>query len=664
MNILIPHKWLQEHLETSAKPEDIQKYVSLCGPSVERIYDREGDQVYDIEVTTNRVDSMSIRGIAREAAVILNQFGIKSKLKNLKSYSHEVMKPSQPLPIINNHPTLNKRTMCVILSGVKRNPTPKWMADKLMQTEMNVHDAAIDITNYVTHELGHPCHAFDYDKVMKTGGEINIVEAKEGETFTTLDGNEFTTVGGEVVFKNGEGLIIDLPSIKGTANTSIDESSQNVLLLMESIDPQRVRFASMTHAIRTTAAQLMEKNVDPHLMEPTMDLAIKLYTDLCNIQVASDIYDDYPGEKNSTKVTVKKETIDEYLGIEFEIDKIVKILEDLGCKVAIEKQNIVVTPPTFRPDLKIPADIVEEIARIYGYHNLPSVLMPTAIPTNKPIDTDFHMENKIKHFLADIGWQEVYTYSMVSEEIAKASGFEISDHLKIQNELTEDRVYMRRSLIPSLEEVIDQNPMRKELSVFEIANLYHPQKNDIPVNETHLSLVSNKPYRQVKGDLESLLSQFFIKGISFEINKGHSSMFSQMATIFANDHNDKKIRIGKIGMLQSGKVAVGIALLQLIKVAHKHPNYEPIPITAIITEDLTFTISNEVLIGDVISSIKSVDKIITNVQMGEIYKNNYTFTISYHDPKMNLSSEEIKPIREKLVKQIEKEYKVKLVGEI
>ena len=183
MNILIPHDWLLEHLQTKVEPKELQRALSLCGPSVERIYEREGESVYDIEVTTNRVDSMSVRGIAREAAVILKQFGHAAKLKKLddKLISRSRIKSgmtqgSLALPKIHNNPKLNTRTMCVILGDIKRNPTPDWMAKRLIQVEMNIHDAAIDITNYVTHELGHPCHAFDYDKLMTTGGEIHIVE--------------------------------------------------------------------------------------------------------------------------------------------------------------------------------------------------------------------------------------------------------------------------------------------------------------------------------------------------------------------------------------------------------------------------------------------------------------------------------------------------------
>lgn len=660
MNILIPHKWLLEHLETQADPKTIQEKLSLCGPSVERIYDIEGDQVYDIEVTTNRVDSMSVRGIAREAAVILTNFGIKSQLKadnedkmNVSELSSRAESRDLPLPKINNDPNLSKRVICVILKDVQRTPTPDWMATRLEQTEMNVHDSAIDITNYITHELGHPCHAFDYDKLMNTGGEINVVEAKPGETFATLDGEEFETVGGEVVFKNGQGQIIDLPSIKGTANTSIDNNTQNVLLLLESIRADKVRFASMTHAIRTTAAQLMEKDVDPHLAKDVLLRGIELYQDLCHASVASPIYDDFPGEKELPPVQLGFQLIDNYLGLTLDHQKIEQILVQLGCRVESDHQSLTVYPPSFRPDINIPADVVEEIARIYGYHNLPSKVMDTQIPLKDQPGVDFALENKIKHFLSDIGWQEVYTYSMVSQELAEQSGYGLDEHLKLANPLTDDKVYLRRSLIPSLVEVIKQNPLEEQMSVFEIANSYLPVQDQAPEHLLHLTLVSSNDYRHIIGDLQALMAKLFIYDFKIDQNQ------TDQAHITAN-----KVEIGTIVVLKNKIFAIDIDFASLIKVAHKHPKYHPIAKSAPIFEDMTFTLDEDVRVGDLIEQIKTVDNLLKEIELTDIYKRNHTFRFTYQDQNTNLSVADIEPIRKKIVELLESNYSAKLVGEI
>ena len=670
MNILIPHHWLLEHLETEASPEEIQKQLSLSGPSVERIYQIEEESVYDIEITTNRVDSMSVYGIAREAAVILNQAKIKAALKALNISEKNSLQLTEELPIpkVFNNSKLNKRTIFIILKNVNRASTPQWMAKRLTQTEMNVHDAVIDITNYVTHEIGHPIHAFDYDKLMKTGGEIHILEAGPGEKFTILDGENFKTVGGEVVFKNGQGQIIDLPSIKGTANTSIDESTQNILLLAESIRADKVRFASMTHAIRTTAAQLMEKNVDPHLAKPTLLKAVELYQNLCGAEIGSQIYDDFSGQATPKPVSISLQRISDYLGIEIQTKQIIKILNALECEVEAKGEEkeakLVITPPTFRPDITIPADIVEEIARIYGYHNLPSTLMDTPIPTTYPQKINFELENKIKRFLSNVGWQEVYTYSLISREIAQESGIALSQHLKLQNPLTDDKVYLRRTLLPSLAEIINNNPQRKKLSVFEIANIYHPQGDGkLPDEQLVLSLVSSDDYRHVRGALESLLAQLFIPMQSVIIHDETVRPFLQSAKIFVRG-KEKEASIGNIGISPSGLIGIEISIKKLMAVAKTHPTYRPIPKTMPIVEDLTFTLPTGTAIGKVIATIKGIDPLIASVKLKDVYKHNYTFTVEFHNLKKNISVASIEPLRKAIVKQIEKKHGAKLVGEV
>lgn len=660
MNILIPHNWLLEHLETTATPEEIQKYLSLSGPSVERIYDRKTGPVYDIEVTTNRVDSMSVQGIAREAAVILSQFGLPSKLK---PYQPSATEPTEqlPLPKIVNDEGLGQRVLCVILKDVQRTPTPDWMADKLLDIEQNIHDSVIDITNYVTHDLGHPIHAFDYDAVMALGGEIRIVTAPAGKKFVTLDGTEYSTVGGEVVFENPAREIIDLPSIKGTANASVTDTTKNVLLWIESIPAQKVRFASMTHAIRTVAAQISEKNLDPHLADATFARAIELYQELCQATVASEIYDEFPAQESQTHMTTPLTKIDTYLGIELPVEEVVQILTNLGCTVTVnseserQKQELTIQVPTFRPDLRMGADIVEEIARIYGYHKLPSTLMTGAIPTQKQTGVDLQLEQQLKNVLAHLGWQELYSYSFVSEKLALDSGYQLNEHIKLQNPLTDDKVYMRRSLIPSLTEALDANAHMGQMGLFEIANTYHPQPNTIPTDTSMLSLVSNWPYEKIRADIEYLLSTLYLKNISIE----QKSIEEPHATITVNG-----VEVGDISIDQNQTVALSFSIQTLSEIQQSHPTYQPIPKTAALTEDLTFTLPESILIGEVLSTISAVDSVIKMVTLKDQYLQNFTFTITYHDANQTLSSERVEPVRKKIVATVKEKHDVALVGKL
>lgn len=668
MNILIPHKWLLEHLDTEAGPKEIQEKLSLSGPSVERIYDKAGESVYDIEVTTNRVDSMSIRGIARESAVILEEFGIPAKLKPLPVADTQ-LEPDLPedqllpMPEIKGDPKLCNRITAIILQGVERTPTPDWMAQKLTQIDINIHDSVIDITNYITHELGHPIHAFDYDKLMALGGQIIVKEAETGKEFTTLDGVTYKTVGGEVVFENNQGEIIDLPSIKGTLNSSIDDSTKNVLLLVDSIMPAKIRFASMTHQIRTVAAQLNEKSVDPHLGLPTMTFGVKLYRELCNAKVASHLFDDFPGSFSLETVNLPLKTVHEYLGLELPVEKIIKILTSLECQVENNGDSLAVTPPTFRSDLTIPADLIEEIARIYGYHNLPSKLMQGEIPTNKPLNTDFVIENRIQRYLSAIGWQEVYSFSLVSSDVALKSGYSLEEHLALQNPLTEDHVYLRRNLLASLEQVLDENADRQNFSIFELANTYQPRSGDLPNEEMTLGMTSNKPYRQIRGDLEALLRQFFIKNIKIEPDNTQD-VIQQGKIIAITEGDSPEVELGILQINHKHQVGCQISLPTLVKIAKTHPQYQPIPAFAPLMEDLTLTLEEKTPIGLVMDAIHDQDELVQRVSLTSEYERNFTFRITFQSRERNLSNEEVRPIREKIVRTVAEKFGAKLVGNL
>jgi phenylalanyl-tRNA synthetase beta chain len=543
------------------------------------------------------------------------------------------------------------------------------MAKRLKQIDQNVHWATIDITNYITHELGHPCHAFDYDKIMSLGGEIIIDEAKKGEKFITLDGENYQTVGGEIVFRAPDGTIIDLPAIKGTANTAVDEKTRNILFWIENMDAKKVRFASMTHDIRTIAAQLNEKNVDPHLAEPTLSFGVKLYQEIVGAEVASQVYDDFPGKKSPTQKYIPLSVFQRYLGLTLPHQTIISILDKLGCQVKQVGHNLEIIPPTYRPDLEIPADFVEEVARIYGYHNLPGKIMDGPLPLKRPINDTFDLEEKIKNFLSLVGLQEVYTYSLVSESLALESGHQLKNHLELANPLTDDKVYLRRSLLPSLNQVIVDNPTSKDLKVFELAKVYHPQgkKTQRPKEVMKLGMSLRIGYRTARGIVEALLDHLFVYQYQFEPNQDKTS-----ATIQA--HKQKTAHT--LGIIQPllytsqenqtqdyALVNVELDLTNLAKVINKHPQYRPLPKTSPIIEDLTFEINPNTQVKEVINSIKQTSNLIYQVNLKDVYHNRYSFTIYYLDPKNNLSDQEVAPIRKEIVKKLKK-LNCKLVGKV
>lgn len=671
MNILIPYIWLLEHLETRATPEKIQECLSLCGPSVERIEQTEGEPVFDIEVTTNRVDSMSVRGIAREAAAILPEFGIKAHLTKLQLNKVNTRAPLDMK--IKNDPNLCHRILAVKLEDVKISPSPAWLQKRLRQVGQRPLNNIIDITNYVMWEIGHPMHVFDYDRV--TSKEIRVREAKKGETLITFDDKKYTLHGGEVIFDDGTGKIIDLPGIMGTKNTVVKERTKNVLLWIESIDARRIRDASMGLAIRSQAAILNEKYVDPELGMDAILRGMKLYEKLAQAKIASKIVDIYPSQPKARHISLSQKLLDTYMGLTVKPEKVKRILTSLGCKVdrTSRKDETIyeVTPPSWRShDLKIPEDLIEEIARIWGYHNLPSILMDGEIPT-KTQGIPFDLEHMLKESLSAWGLTEVYTYSLVSQELANTSEYEKGSHLKLTNPLTEDHAFLRRSIIPSHLDVIRKNSRQPSIKIFELANVYHPSKaGDLPQEKPQLVITTTENFAAAKGLLEMLLQRLRIEH-QFLAKNGIAKMLHphRTATVVAGNEI-----IGKAGEIKPSilqdlglKEPITAAVFdaeKLLAAARAHPTYQPLPKHPPIVEDLTFVLTGKTYIGEVIEEITNTSLLVESVGLKERYQQNFSFTITYRHPKRSLKDEDIAPVRKKITKHLKKHFNARLVGKL
>jgi len=662
MNILIPDSWLRDYLKTDATPKQLKDCLSLCGPSIERINAVDGEIVYDIEVTTNRVDMMSVTGIAREASVILPQFDIPAAYIPLKTPKPPEGKKKLDI-IIKNNPALCHRILAVKLSNIKLGPSPAWLQRRLTLVGQRPLNNAIDITNYVMWEVGHPVHAFDYDRL--TEKKIIVREAKKGETFITLDGKKHTLNGGEIIFEDGTGTIIDLPGIMGTENTVVTDSTKNILLFIESSDPQKIRKASMGLSIRTQAAVLNEKAPDPELARTGILRALALYQDIASAHVDSELVDLYQKEDEPKPIILSKKKLSAYIGEELPEKRVLSILTNLGCTCSTNKKtnSYMVTPPTWRRnDMRIEEDCIEEVARIYGYHNMKTKLPDTEPPMvfENPM---LGFENKIKQMLKGWGYTETMTYSMISEEQMDVCNLPKDKAFKITNPLSSEWIYMRPSLIPSMLTCVKENISRKsDLSLFELSMEYRFQKNDLPKESPMLAVVkTGNEFYTLKGIAEEVFSSC---GIPFPKDEGVIPPWFDI---------DRSLSLGKFGtvgciednLLQTCGLTKPVTvllldvelLLQSRKITGK---YVPIPKYPPSFEDIALTLPEKTLVGPMIEDIRASHPLITNVTLLDRYKNIRTFHIIYQSVKKNLTAEDIKPIREKILSMLASKYQATL----
>ena len=621
MNIKITYNWLLEYLDTDATPYDIQKYLSLCGPSVESVEKVGSDYIFDIEITSNRIDTASVIGIDREACVILNRFGIKSKLKNVIIPKPNNVINTLPL-IITDENKLCFRVVSVAMDNVITKNSPKYIKDRLEAIGIRSLNNIIDITNYVMIEYGHPTHVMDYDRI-KTG-KLIIRRAKKGETSVTLDGKKHNLDEQDVIADDGTGRIVDLLGIMGCENSVVTPDTKRVILFIESNNPHIIRHTSMKLGIRTVAATYDDKQVDSELTGVALNRLIQLFEELAEAKIASKLIDIYHEPKKPKSVSLKESDIERLIGVKIPKKESIEILSNLEFKLISDKNELLTfRVPSFRShDINIPEDIIEEVARVYGYQNIPSVLQPIVyVDQPKEMEDIFVFQNRIKIFLKHLGLNEVINYSMISKNLILDSGLKIDDHLRLSNSISTDIEFLRISLLPSLYKNIKDNSGRKEfLKFFEIAKVYLPKKGDLPEEVYRLGIAVNTNYLNLKGIVEALARELNNSGSVF----------------------DKNSIQGKDGVY-----TIEIDLKWLINNSCTVPDYKPIHPYAVIKLDKTFDLSPN-LTYEVILRSAQQSKLLQKVEVLTLYKNKLTLRFYYSLPERNITEEEAKNELEKL----------------
>lgn len=650
MDIKILDSWLREFLETKAIPKQIAEYLSLCGPSVERIERFGNDFLYDIEVTTNRVDSASVYGIAREGSAILPRFNVPAKLRNISQSSKDykfVKKVSYLNATVD--PKLCKRFTSVLIKNVKIGDSPEIIKNRLESAGVRAINDVVDISNYITLELGQPVHTFDYDKIK--GHKMILRESKRGEKIATLDGKVFTLSGGDIVIEDGEGRLIDLAGVMGGNLSAVDNNTKNVLLFAQTYDPVKIRKTSMGLAQRTMAATIFEKGTDTELVTPTILKGIEMFKSLTKGIPEKEIIDIYPNPFKSKKISVDLAFVEQRLGISISKKDISNYLNSLGFETSWTENKLSVGVPSFRSlDVLNSEDIVEEIARIYGYYNLPSIVMSGKL-TSRATSPEFGFETDIKNFLSGWGGVEVYTSSLVPKDYVNDNA------LKLKNPLGIDGEYLRTSLMPSLISAAKVNMGTfSSFHLFEMSNVYLPRRNDLPEEKLILAGVfKGYDFRSAKGIIETLLTKLRID-VNFNPTEEKDFVAGKCALLVCNKQN-----IGKFGYAENTEnIYYEFNVHDLSRLSKKNNGYKEIPKFPSQVEDITFIFPEKTYIGNVIKLISVIEHRISSVELKDIFKSAYTFRIEYQDPNKTLTDREVEKIRNKIFAKV----KVKLGGQI
>jgi len=631
MNIKITYHWLLDFLETDASPFEIQKYLSLAGPSIERVEKVENDYVFDIEIISNRIDTASAFGIAKEAEAILPFFGKKAKLKfnpfeeyKFSKIIKEQRENDYKLNISMKENNLCSRFSAIILDNVKIGPSPSFIQKRLKAAGVKVINNVVDISNYLMLTLGQPTHIFDFDKIANSDGKSATMimrQSKKEEKIITLDEKEVNLPGEDIVIEDGRGRLIDLCGIMGGLNSCVSNNTKRIILFVQTYNKQKIRKTVMTTGIRTLAATYFEKGLDEERVEATLVFGVFLLKQYASAKIASKLYDIYSHPYQKKKIVTTFSFFEKIMGIKIPKKIIVQILNSLSFETKVYDEKIEVFVPHFRKyDINIPEDLVEEVARIYGYNNLPNNFPPPAqVFQPEEFEKIFKVSSKIKYFLKHLGINEVVNYSMISKKMIEEWGLKEKDHLKIKNSISKEIEYLRISLLPSLYKNIKDNEGKKEvLKFFEIAKVYLPEEDDLPKEEYRLGIALNTNFFDLKGVLEALL-------LELNIESFHFPKIIKKENVFLSE----------------------IPLLSLIEKAKLLPKFKPINPFATIKLNKTFELKKD-LTFQKIKEKAFKSSYLDRVEVLSLFKNKLTLRFYYSAKYRNLTEEEAKRELEKV----------------
>ena len=439
------------------------------------------DYILEVSPTPNRGDCLSIFGIAREIAALK---GVPLKFPPI-DLKEEDLDVKEFIKVEIEAPQHCPRYTARYLFDVNVGPSPFWMRLRLLRCGMRPINNVVDITNYVMLELGQPLHAFDYDKLR--GKKIIVKLAKDGDSFTTLDGKQRVLDAQTLMICDAEGPVA-IGGIMGGLESEIEEGTKRVLLESAYFSPESIRRSVRVLELNTEASFRFSRGVDPELSPVASARAASLMMKYAGAKLAKGIVDVYPNPSCPNKILVDLDWIENFLGIRVSEKELVDYLKRL--QMGVEKTpegKFYVRPPSFRFDLKREVDIAEEIARLKGYHNIPETL-PRLMPLPKESKTRA-LEKRLKEILIGFGFNEVITYSFLSPRSLQAFGF--SEVLKLLNPLSEEMSVMRPSLLPGLLEVARFNANRgiKDLRIFELRKVFIPQEGKLPKEEKRLGVL-------------------------------------------------------------------------------------------------------------------------------------------------------------------------------
>jgi len=512
--------WLKEFVTIRVTPEKLAEIFTMAGLEVESVAslrdsDSGGDDwLFEVSVTPNRGDCLSLAGLAREVSALTG-----GRLQTL-SMSPHAKDPSMAkrVSIAIENPRLCPRYSARVVDDVRIDPAPGWMRFRLEACGIRSINNVVDITNYVMLETGQPLHAFDLDRLPTR--RIIVRPAKQTRKFTTLDGTERELVAEDLLICDGN-IPVALAGVMGGMETEVRPSTRSVLIESANFDPIAIRRTAKRLALHSEASHRFERGVDPEGTVAALNRAVYLLAELTGGHPAKGLADRYPRRKKTSALLLREERIEKLLGVRIDGKQAEKILQALGVKTRRRAKGgrIEVVPPTSRPDLTREADLIEELARVHGYQKIPSAL-PLLRSSGGKKDTRLGWERSVRSFLAGEGLVEVINLPFTTESlnrVFRGLGDGSPTPVTVLNPLASESAEMRLSLIPGLIENLQLNLAQKAPSfwAYHLGKVFRLATDGESVEGQYLSgiLYGSRPRRGLRDPDQSALGFLDCKGL-------------------------------------------------------------------------------------------------------------------------------------------------------
>jgi phenylalanyl-tRNA synthetase beta chain len=655
-----------------------------------------GDVILDLDLSPNLGRALSIFGIAREIAAMTGQ---KVRFPKI-----EIVEDGDPvegkISVRIDAPELCSRFSMMVIEEVKIGQSPAWMQYRLRATDQPVINNVVDVTNYVMLELGQPLHAYDYDDISSK--QFIVRRAYPGEKMETIDHVERTFTP-EVLLVTDAARSVGMAGVMGGADSEIKDTSVNIAMEGAHWDSFNVRATGRGYFAKVSeAAKRFERFVDPELTVLGVRRSIQLVQQLAGGRVAKGMIDEHPVKHSQRVVDLPLSEIPRVLGIEIPKETVTEMLEQLEFAIEDKGESLAVTVPTYRNDVTIKADLVEEVARMYGYDKIPEKRMSGELPV-QTFNSVLAFEDKTRDVLTACGLSEIITYPLVNLadlEKLNAGGVSAENRwsdpaklLKLANPLSSEHEYMRPTLLASTLTVLGENRrFVNRVAIFEIGRVYLVRENELQPEErrtlsiamsgernplsrfTAVKDTEKLDYFDLKGVLEAALARLNLNGITFEPLGGIPVLHpGRAAAIYVTVKGEKK-QIGILGELHP-KVAmafdlseerVGVAELDIelmVELAQPVP-YKTVTRMPMLSQDLAVIVEDDVPASRIEKLIlETGGKLLTSATLFDLYrgkpipegKKSLAYRLVFQPEERNLTDEEGNKLREKIEKRLTRE---------